>query len=89
MADNRDIQVNTTDEIILSVWVNDDGNQITSFIPNPNYKKSKSWWATIKEWFTTGKASVYISSKDLNNTEEDPYVNKPKKTVEVGIKVKF
>ena len=31
----------------------------------------------------------YISVNDLNNTEEEPYLNKPKAAVEIGVKFEF
>lgn len=31
----------------------------------------------------------YIAIVDLNNTKEEPYVNKPKRAIEVGVEVGF
>ena len=31
----------------------------------------------------------YITLNDLNNTKEEPYLNKPKQAIEIGIKVEF
>ena len=31
----------------------------------------------------------YVSVNDLNNTKEEPYLNKPKAAVEIGVKFEF
>ena len=42
-----------------------------------------------KNRFDKPNVRPYIAITDLNNSKEEPYLNKPKRAIEVGIKVDF
>jgi len=44
---------------------------------------------TVKRWWNGLRIKPYVKSRDLNNSEDTPYENKPKTAYEIGIQGSF
>lgn len=92
----------TEEKVIITVRTDEDGNEISSFTINPNYKptdeekptyvkpqKEESIWDKICGFFTRHDIKPYVDFKNLNKTNELESDLKSHPAIEIGIKGTF
>ncbi len=89
------------DPVIITVRTDENGNEISSFTINPNYKpkeekpiyirpqKEESFWDKICSFFTKHEIKPYVDFKNLNEEDERDTDLKDHPAIEIGIKGTF
>lgn len=89
------------DPVIITVRTDEDGNEISSFTINPNYKpkeeqpryvnqqKEESFWDKICSFFVKHEIKPYVKINNLNKTDDKDTDLKSNPAIEIGIKGTF
>lgn len=73
-----------TDNVEMRIYKNEDGVEITSFVP----VEKPGFWDRLKNFIFDHHVRPYIKVTDLNNSNADNG-NTPKPAIEGGIKLTF